>query len=184
MIKRNADLRASSEDLKVSGTPIVFEKETVIKSIFGDYKEIIKRGALDNTDMSDVMLLINHDFSDIPLARSKANTMTLNVDNNGLNIEATLPDTEKGKGIYKALKRGDLDGMSFAFDVDNEEYDESTNTRIIRSISKIYEVSIVNMPAYEDTKVEARNKSNIIDPPQKKINNINLTIQRILKGVN
>lgn len=122
-----------------------------------DYIEIIKKGALDSADLSDVRLLYNHDLSKIPLARTPK-TMQLKVDSAGLTFTANLPDTEEAKAVYEAVKRGDLSGMSFAFKVpgDGDTYDALTNTREISRIEKVLECSVVPFPAYPTTSVEAR----------------------------
>lgn len=178
--KRNAELKADNEkEMSIFGVPIVFDTPTVINTPFGKFIEIIKSGSLDNADMSDVKLLVNHNLKDIPLARTKSKTMELNITNIGLEMSAKLPNTEQGKSLYSALKRGDIDGMSFAFDVDEEEFDENTNTRTIKSFKKIHEVSIVTFPAYEETKAEARNKFFKEQDSQEK-EKLLLKIERIL----
>ena len=121
---------------------------------------MIQRGALDGADISDVRLLVNHDTDRIPLARTPK-TMQLSISDQGLEMKATLSDTEDGKAVYTAVKRGDLSGMSFAFtvDVDGEVYEHSDSyvKRTITRIKKLYECSIVSFPAYAETSVEARN---------------------------
>ncbi|MBT9156787.1 MAG: hypothetical protein DDT37_01777 [Firmicutes bacterium] len=72
-------------------------------------------------------------------------------------MRAELPDTEAGRAVYEAVKRGDLSQMSFAFDIGDSTFDEATQTRTITAISKIHEISIVNFAAYKQTTVEARN---------------------------
>lgn len=161
---RSCEIRASesadnSEALIIQGTPVVFDTATVIKSAYGDYTEIIKRGALDDCDMSDSRLLYNHDLGRLPYAKTPR-TLNFSVENDGLHMRATLPSTEDGRALYEAIKRGDLSGMSFGFTVPNDgsHFDAKTNTRTITKISKIYEVSVTPFPAYETTKVstEAR----------------------------
>jgi len=158
---RIAELRAADpageSNLILEGMPIVFDTPTKIKDVFGEYTEIIKRGALDGADLSDTRLLYNHDMSKIPLARSPK-TMQLTLDPAGLKMAAELPNTEEGRSVHTAVKRGDLSGMSFAFKVpkNGDTFDAATNTRAINKIEKIYEVSIVPFPAYPQTSVEAR----------------------------
>lgn len=148
----------------ITGRPIVYEAETVI----GDYfKEIISRGALDGTDLTDVRFLVNHNTEMIPLARSRRNngnsTMQLSVDYEGLTIE-TLLDIENNndaRALFSAVKRGDITGMSFMFSVTDEEWenlDSELPTRRIKSIGSVIEVSAVTWPAYEQTDINARNK--------------------------
>lgn len=71
-------------------------------------------------------------------------------------MRAELPDTEAGRAVYEAVKRGDLSPMSFAFDICDSSFDEATQTRTVTQISKIYEISIVNFAAYKQTSIQAR----------------------------
>lgn len=158
------EMRAEAKDdgtVTISGRPIVFNKETVICGMF---REVIRNGALDGADLSDVLLLINHDDNKIPLARSRASkrTMTFSITSEGVDITATL-DTENNpdaRAVVSAIKRGDLSGMSFAFRVaaDGEIWQNNYNEnelplRTITAIDVVHEVSIVNKPAYKDTSV-------------------------------
>lgn len=159
---RIAEIRAAapagdSSGLILRGRPIVYDTPTLIHDPAGSYTEIIKRGALDSADLSDVRLLYNHDLNKVPLARSPR-TMKLSVSPAGLDIEATLPDTAEARSVYEAVKRGDLSGMSFAFKVPagGDTYDVKTNTRTITKIEKVLECSVVPFPAYPTTSVEAR----------------------------
>ena len=158
---RIAEIRAEApagvEGLVLTGRPVVYDQPTVIKDKFGEYTEVIRRGALEGADLSDTRLLYNHDLSKIPLARSPK-TMRFKLDPAGLTMTAELPETEEGKSVYTAVKRGDLSGMSFAFKVPKggSTFDAKTNTRTITKIEKIYECSIVPFPAYPQTSVEAR----------------------------
>ena len=164
----NFEIRAEHDDEKgniILGQPIVYESET---DIGGMFKEIIHRGSLDKTDLTDVRFLVNHDTSKIPLARSRKNTknstMQLSPDDSGLGIRVTL-DTEnnsEARALYSAVQRGDITGMSFMFGIDDEEWenlDSNYPTRHIRSISTVIEVSAVTFPAYESTSISARDKS-------------------------
>lgn len=152
-----ADAPAGEETHILQGNPIVFETPTVIHDPAGDYIEIIKRGALEGADLSDVRLMYNHDLSHVPLARTPK-TMQLSVSPAGLSMTAALPDTQEARAIYTAVKRGDLSGMSFAFKVPDggDSYDPATNTRTIHKIEKVLECSVVPFPAYPAASVEAR----------------------------
>lgn len=146
----------------ITGTPIVFDAPT---DMCGMFQEVIDRDALNEADLRDVRFLVGHNTSMIPLARSRRNnansTMQMEIDSNGMNIRVDL-DTEnnaEAKSLYSATKRGDISGMSFMFTVDREEWDfrnEDYPTRHIRSIGKVFEVSAVAFPAYEQTSLEAR----------------------------
>ncbi len=151
MEKRSYEVRVSEKPLELSGVAVVYNQPAKI----GNVTEIISRGALDNADMTDVCLFANHNGGGIPLARSPK-TLALEITDTGLEMRATLPDTEQGRAIHTAVQRRDLSQMSFAFDIAEHHYDEQTKTRTIRSISKVYEISVVNHAAYKQTTVQAR----------------------------
>lgn len=145
----------------IVGTPIVFGTRTNL----GYFDELIDPHALDNTDLRDVRFLVNHDTSKIPLARSRNNnansTMQMEVTEAGMDIRVDL-DTEnntEARNLYSAIKRGDISGMSFAFLVDGDSWEDLESdhpTRTITSISRVLEVSAVTFPAYEATSISAR----------------------------
>ena len=152
----------------IEGRPIVFGSMTDM----GWYDEIIDAGALDNTDLRDVRLLVNHNVDMIPLARSRRNTtkstMQLSPVPEGLDMRADL-DTEHNadaKSLYSAIGRGDISGMSFMFTVDADSWEnvESDHpTRHIRSIGRVLEVSAVTFPAYADTSISTRGLADALE---------------------
>ncbi|WP_302153511.1 HK97 family phage prohead protease [Eubacterium ventriosum] len=150
----------------IEGRPIVYDSRTDL----GWFDEIIEKGALKETDLKDVRFLVNHNLDMIPLARSRNNnensTMQLSTDDKGLKIRVNL-DTEnnsEARNLYSAIKRGDITGMSFMFAIDTEEWEELDSdhpTRHIEKISKVFEVSAVTFPAYEETEINARAKETL-----------------------
>lgn len=143
----------------ITGRPVVLNSVTDL----GCFDEVIDSGALRNTDLSDVRLCLNHDTSFV-YARSRRtakSTMEIDVDAMGLTFSAGL-DVEgspKAQDLYAAVKRGDIDKMSFMFTIDGYEWEnlESDHpTRHITSIGKIFEISAVTFPAYDSTSIEAR----------------------------
>lgn len=156
-IRAEAPAAEGSGSLVLEGMPIVYDTPTTINDPAGSYTEVIKRGALDEADLTDSRLLYNHDLNRIPLARTPK-TLHFEVTRQGLQMRAELPDTEDARAIHTAVKRGDLSGMSFAFKVPEggDSYDPKTNTRTITKIAKIYEVSVCPFPAYPTASVEAR----------------------------
>ena len=170
----NAEFRAVGADSDesghiVEGLAAVYEQETRISDFFGEFIEVIRKGAFDECDFSDVRLLVNHDFNGIALARSrrnnksdKPNTMQLTVDENGVNIKADLDteNNEQARALYSAISRGDMDGMSFCFYVeeDGQRWTEKDGVeyREILKVAKVIEVSAVNFPAYGGTNIDAR----------------------------
>lgn len=169
-----ADLRAAGADDKntghvIEGLAAVYEQETRIADVFGEFIEVIRKGAFDETDFSDVRLLVNHDKSGIALARSrrnnksdKPNTMQLTVDENGVNFRADLDtgNNEQARALYSAVDRGDIDGMSFGFYVaeENQKWSkrDGQEVREIFKVDKVIEVSAVNFPAYAGTNINSR----------------------------
>lgn len=151
MEKRSYEIRAAGEPLKLEGVAVVFNQPAQI----GNVTEVIAPEALRGVDLSDIVLITNHDGAQIPLARSPK-TLSLEITDKGLEMRAELPDTEAGRAVYEAVKRGDLSQMSFAFDIGDSTFDEATQTRNITQISKIYEISIVNFAAYKQTTITAR----------------------------
>lgn len=149
----------------LTGRPVVYGSKT---DIGGYFAEIIEPGALDQTDLTDVRLLVNHDLSRLPLARSRRNngnsTMKLSVDSQGLLMDYADLDVENNpnaSALYSAATRGDVSGMSFMFSVTDEEWeglDTGYPTRHIRGIGSIVEISAVTFPAYEATDIQARGK--------------------------
>jgi hypothetical protein len=147
----------------IIGRPIVYNSRTDL----GWFDEVIESGALDNTDLTDVRFLVNHDTSKIPLARSRRNTpnstMQLWTDAEGMAIRVSL-DTEnnsEARNLYSAVERGDITGMSFMFGIDAERWEDLESdhpTRHIEAISTVVEVSAVTFPAYEATEINARSK--------------------------
>lgn len=159
----DVELRAMKDEENgtyIVGVPIVFDKETDLWF----YKETIDRHALDNADMKDVRFLVNHNTDMIPLARSRNNnansTMQMWIEEDGLHIRVNL-DVERNteaKALYSAVDRGDVSGMSFMFAVDGDSWEgleSDMPKRTITSISKVYEVSAVTFPAYEQTSIQA-----------------------------
>ena len=164
-----AENPAGSEALTLTGRPIVYDTPTVINDPAGAYTEIIKRGALDDTDISDTRLMFNHDLNRVPLARTPK-TMQLVKSPAGLEMSAELPDTEEARAVYTAVMRGDLTSMSFAFVVPpgGDKWDLRKKTREILKIKKILEVSVVPFPAYPQASVEARAAMQAIDSGKRK----------------
>ena len=151
----------------LSGRPIVYNSRTDL----GFFDEIIEQGALDNTDLTDVRFLINHDTSRIPSARSRRNngnsTMQFSVDQEGMRIDwvkLDVKNNEQSRALASAVKRGDITGLSFMFILDEDGYEwqnlETDHpTRVIKRISSVIEVSAVTFPAYEATSIEVNQRN-------------------------
>lgn len=167
-LKRNFtfDIRADTDSENgayITGRPIVFESRTNL----GCCDEIIRAGALDDADLSDVRFLVNHNVDMIPLARYKEgfknSTMQIQTDKDGLvmRVNLDIENNQDARALYSAVRRGDVSGMSFMFTIDSDEWEglETDHpTRYINKIGSVAEVSAVTFPAYEQTEISARDK--------------------------
>lgn len=162
-IRQLANNITSNEDRIVEGYAVVFESRS---ENLGFY-EIIHKGAIteDTIKNSDVLCKFNHDDSKV-LARSKygKGSLELTVDDKGVKYRFKAPNTEAGNDLLEYLNRGDLNASSFAFTVSQEEGSErwykkdDAIYREINKIDKLYDVSPVFQPAYEETSCSARLK--------------------------
>lgn len=160
---RNVEFRASKENGKMilEGYPVVFDKETLIGDEEWGWYEIIDKKALDEADLSDVPLKYNHGDSKGILARTRNGSLKLTIDNKGLKMRAELIDTTDNVDIYKCVKSGLLDKMSFAFNVIEDEVKQEvgkTPRRTITKIGRLFDVAVVDLPAYDQTSIYARSK--------------------------
>ena len=157
---RLAELRISEAEGKMilEGYAIVFESETLIGDETHGFKEVIDKDALTDANIKDVPLKYNHMDNFLILARTKNKSLTLEVDEKGLKVHAELLDTDSNKDIYKMVQAGLLDKMSFAFTVKKQSWDRKGEIplRRILGIERLYDVSIVDTPAYESTDIHAR----------------------------
>lgn len=165
---RLAEMRAQDSEngaMELYGTPIIFEKPTVISGINSkgerqQYIEVIDSHALDNTDMSDTALKHNH--TDI-LARVRNKSLQLIKTVSGLEMRARLSNTQKSKDIYTEVRDGLLPEMSFAFPPKEggtkSEWSraaDGTPMRRITHIPRLIDVSTAYNGAYKDTSIFAR----------------------------
>ena len=130
----------------------------------GGFKEVVSPDALKGVDLSNVLMLNDHDYTQV-LASVKAGTLKLTPDDKGLHFEATLPDTTTANDVFANVKAGNLDSCSFSFDVDDgsdkwEKDDQGNITRTINQIKDLFDVSVVAVPAYDSTNVNADNSNN------------------------
>lgn len=146
----------------VEGRPIVFESRTDIGGLFS---ETIEKGALNGTNLKDVLFFVNHDTNKIPLARSRNNnensTLQLIVDEKGLRFKTKLDieNNPEAAALYSAIQRRDITGMSFGFRVAEDEWeniDSKYPSRRIKKIEMVQEISACSFPAYEATSIYTR----------------------------
>lgn len=161
-LNRTIELReaqfSEENDAKVlEGYAVVFDKPTVLYEYEGvEYKEIIAKEAFDKADLKDVCLKYNHGDNFGILARTRNGSLQITVDDYGLKFRATLLNTPSANEIYECVKNGLIDKCSFAFRCEEDAYNQETHTRTILKIKRVYDLSVVDIPAYDDTNVEAR----------------------------
>ncbi len=151
---RKLDIQFRAEDtedgkMEIKGYAAVFNSPETYS-----YTEVIRQGAFDEADMSDVVLRYNHNDSFMVLARTRNKSLELTTDEKGLFMDAKLQeDVSTHRDIFNAIKSGLIDKQSFAFTVDEDEYDYDTDTRTITRIGKVFDVSVVDQPFYNATDV-------------------------------
>ena len=165
------EIRAEQDEEKgavIEGYPIVFNQETDL----GEWREVIEPASVNDKLLRDVALMVGHDFGMIPLAHSRRNnensTMRLTADETGVKMRALLDveNNPKAKEAYSAIKRGDMSGMSFAFIVNEDRWEDLDTDKPLRRItgmSDIFEVSLVAFPAYKGTSVQAASEGHALD---------------------
>ena len=122
------------------------------------FVEYIDRGALDNVDLSKVLLLYGHDLNSV-LARSDAENLQLRADDKGLWFRATLPDTTLGRDTYTNVANGNLKGCSVGFKIGDDKWLQGNDGQVIhhiRSFDQLIEISITPIPAYTETSVDVQ----------------------------
>lgn len=148
----------TSDTKKISGYALKFNSPS---KDLGGFIEVITPESLKEVDFSNVFLLYDHDYSK-PLASVKAGTLKLNVDEVGLHFEAELTDTSYAKDVYENISKGVTDSMSFGFILGIDSFDKKETGEVVRSIDKIKklnEISVVTVPAYNDTNVAVNKRS-------------------------
>ena len=117
-----------------------------------EYFEQIDPHAFDSTDMSDVVLRIDHEGK--VYARTSANDLFVSVDDHGLKTMADLSRTAEGRSLFESIAAGHYPKMSFAFTVSGDDFNKETHTRIITKVAKLYDVSPVSFPANPGTELD------------------------------
>lgn len=140
----------------IEGLAVPYERRS--KLLFNLFYEKFKIGAFRDhlRTNPDVKMFNNHNTDQI-LARTKNNTLTLSESDVGISFRSTLNDTSYANDLMKAIKRGDIDGMSFGFRYITREWgmDDGKELLIVEK-AELREISPVSEPAYEDTEVYQR----------------------------
>ncbi|AJG61382.1 MULTISPECIES: HK97 family phage prohead protease [Bacillus] len=137
---------------KITGYAAVFNSKTTIG---GWFDEVIEPGAFARSlsENGDIRALFNHNWDNV-LGRTKSGTLRLEEDEKGLKFEIELPNTSVGRDLAESMSRGDINQCSFGFWITEENWDYSVEPalRTIKEV-ELYEISVVSIPAYDDTEV-------------------------------
>lgn len=125
----------------------LFEKDGV------KYYEVIEKNALDEADMSDVILRYDHEGK--VMARKSNGTLIIEPKDK-LYIYADLSKSRAAKDLYEEIQNGLVTKMSWAFKVRETSFDSKTRTIRIRKVAKVYDVAPVGVPAFDATSISAR----------------------------
>ena len=148
------ETREDSEDLYISGYFAVFGSDY---ELWPGATESVADTAFDGALSDDIRCLADHETR-LVLGRTRAGTLTLKTDSRGLWGEVRINRNDMdAMNLYERVKRGDVDQCSFGFDILDEEFEDRGNEVhwTIKKV-KLYEVSIVTLPAYTETSVSAR----------------------------
>ena len=150
---QDLELRQEGDDNVVVGYGSVFN---TLSNELGGFREIIAEGAFDGRLEDDVRFLINHDG--LPLARTTNGTLRLSTDERGLKYEAKVANTSLGRDLIELMRNGTINQSSFAFVVEDDSWEvrDGVNVRTINKVSRLYDVSAVTYPAYEEASVALR----------------------------
>ncbi len=158
---------SEEQELWVEGYAVRFDSPTVLFEWDGvEYKEQIARDAFTDCKMEDVIFNYNH--SGKVMARTRNKTLQLELKDDGLYIRARLDGTEEGRRLYDEISKGYIDRMSFQFQIAQEAYDNQNHMWTVLRIKRLYDVSAVDIPAYEDTSIEARRADAEADARQRR----------------
>ena len=174
-----------TESRTIEGTPIVFGVRSVNLTPWSDTREVyevLEPGCITNDllQRSDVILNLNHSNM-VPdvlgRCRNGKGTLSLELRENKVGCRCDLPHTNNANDALELMRRGDITGMSFAFEDDWQDsengvsYERTAEThdgkevwlRHVKKITGLYDVAIVTHPAYEQTSVGTREAGDAID---------------------
>lgn len=174
---QNFEIRAKEQteteptEMIIEGVACVFDSETTLFEWEGiEYKEKVDKNAFAETDISDVIFNYNHGGR--VYARTRNDSLHLEVKEDGLHVLIKLnPEDEGHKQLYRDIKNGLIDKMSYAYTVSEEAYDVDTHLRTVLKIKKLYDVSAVDIPAYDNTSISARSVLDLEKSKMEKLEN-------------
>lgn len=161
MVEIETNGAKATDENTISGYAAVFNSDS---QDFGGWVERIAPGAFTNNLNDDAYALFNHSMNHV-LGRNKVN-VKLEQDERGLKYTIKLPSTTTANDLRNLVKEGIINKSSFAFTVAEERFikssDDKPHVRIIERFERLYDVSPVTVPAYEDTSVGMRSFQKLI----------------------
>lgn len=177
--KRMGEDGTEVTDMIVEGYAFKYGIETVLfeTSRGYQYREVIEKGACSGADLTDVPFKYNHNDSVMIVARTRNGSLELIDDDIGLFIRARFIDTQTGRDLFKMIKERLIDKMSFAFTEDewSDDYAEEYTLHRVRKFKRIWDVSAVDIPAYDATEIYARS----IAPLER---GVNANLERLMQA--
>ena len=164
-VANDCEMRAATESDSggkriITGYAVRFDQQTTLFKIDDvEYKEEIDQGAFNGCDLTDTVFDRGHAMEDKVLARTKNGTLQLSVDSLGLKFTAEIADTQEGRDTYELIRRGDIQGCSFAAVIAEASYDKEKHLRRILRFERLLDVAAVTFPAYDDTPISAEMRS-------------------------
>lgn len=149
------EIREAEGKTIITGYAAVFDSASVD---LGGFTEYIRKGAFNKSlKESHQKALWNHN-SDYVLGNTRSGTLKLWEDEIGLAYELDTPNTQAGRDLVESVRRGDIDGNSFGFNVVNQEWDESNPSKVVRYLNEVnlFEISPTAFPAYPETSIGIR----------------------------
>lgn len=152
-VRTNQDDEGS--DFFVRGYAMKYEPYVLYEDEDGEIKEEFRKECFAGTDMSDIIMLYDHQGR--VFARTSNDTLKVTFDDIGMYIEADLSSNDQSKSLYEDIKSGLITKMSWSFKTGQYHFDKQTRTIVHDSVRKVYDVSAVGIPANNDTVINARN---------------------------
>lgn len=159
ILPSEVELRETEDGKRsISGYAVKWEQPSEKLGYFMRFREKFVKGSFVDSLRSDKQKALWNHNSDFVLGSTKSGTLSLSEDETGLRFNIDLPENTWGKDAYESIKRGDVDGVSFGFKKEVDEWDETDPDNVMRTIkkAKLFEVSPTPFPAYPQTEVQAR----------------------------
>lgn len=150
------EIRADDGGKKFVGRAVVYNEPSNL--IYGQFREELLPGCFSDSLSAgrDVYCSIDHDMNRL-LGRQSAGTLILKPDERGIEVEVPIPEYSYAKDLTLAIQRRDLTGMSFIFDVLDDDWSmkDGKRHRVVKK-ADLYEVAFVFFPAYPETEAGLR----------------------------